>query len=540
MHPDEFNNIGPIDNLRELSEVITAVVNHILVVATENTSTGQWYIDYDDVSDIITEEDYLTYFDLITSELMDREEVLDLDTSDHTFDIVCGLAWCKNYELLPDEDFEYGYEELRPAPSMARLAEIGQKAVDHLVLEDTSAKFQAEDLGISAKELEYTRNYMGLDRNADTVHQLLPVMSNTLITAESYENLVISSAMQHEDLKATGNKDPICVAFKVCVNSLGQIIDPTMSAEEKALYRAIFENRSSLNSHCYGAMVNSQPTIVLCRALDSPLEDPYQRHAVTAMTAGYASAMLREANVHITYGRGTGEDGKDEIMAFLPATTSMEHIGAFDRKFTAVMDTLPHTWNAHWAAAQYDALLTHVTEKMAGDQHIAPWTRSNPEQAAIFACESLGKYIGEHQYEIDQAKLTHNTEKLMHLSKKLDVTTCPKTRDRVLSDGIFASDRDLSRRLRLYAEEPGRQDPFLVPKGQLLLAMEKMGYEPGFSPMTFMQGYSPDDAREVRSVVEGLPRLSLFQQIRSAEQRKSQPMDPGIGPDREKEKGREI
>ena len=97
MHPDELTNVGPIDNLRELSEVITAVVNRILVVATENTSTGQWYIDYDDVSDIITKEDYLTYFDLIASELMDREEVLDLDTSDHTFDIVCGLAWCKNY-----------------------------------------------------------------------------------------------------------------------------------------------------------------------------------------------------------------------------------------------------------------------------------------------------------------------------------------------------------------------------------------------------------------------------------------------------------
>ena len=122
-----------IDNLRELSEVVTNVANRIVEVATENTSSGQYYVDYDDVSDLISHEDYLQYMDLIESELYGREEILDLDRDGEEFDVNCGLAWCKNYEPLPEEDFSYGYLDIRPAPSLAHLADIGKATVDHLV-----------------------------------------------------------------------------------------------------------------------------------------------------------------------------------------------------------------------------------------------------------------------------------------------------------------------------------------------------------------------------------------------------------------------
>lgn len=106
-----------IDNVRELSDVVTNVANRIIEVATGNTTSGQYYVDYDDFSDLISHEDYLQYADLIASELYGREEILDLDRDGEEFDVNCGLAWCKNYEPLPEEDFSYGYLDVRPAPS---------------------------------------------------------------------------------------------------------------------------------------------------------------------------------------------------------------------------------------------------------------------------------------------------------------------------------------------------------------------------------------------------------------------------------------
>lgn len=527
----------PINNLHDLSETVTDVVNRILETVTENTSTGQYYVDYDDVSDLISHQDYLSYFDLIAEELHGREEVLDLDTSDHVFDVVCGLAWCPNYELLPDEDFEFGYEQLRPAPSLARLAQIGQKAVDHLVLEDTTAKFKPEDLGITEEELEYTRNNMGLNRERWAEHKMLPPLSASLVTAESYENLLLRAEMQRDRLFHTGVKDPRETVYDVCVNEYGQVLGNTLSTPDKALYAQIFAGCADLCSHCCGAVINGQPSLILSHDLAPSSEDPYTRQAVTAMTAGFVRAMLGEANVQITYGCGTGADGKDDLLAIVPTDVSLSLLHEFDKKFTAVLECSANTWSPYWAATQYDALLQNVKEQMSADPHIAPWTRSNPEQAAIFACESLGEYIGEHQYDADQARLTHNKEKLDYLIHKLDVTTCDKTCDRMTSEGIFTADRDLSRRLCLYTDTRASQDSFLIPKGQLRLALNKLGYEPDYPLVGFMETYTPDAAREVRSVMESLPRLSLFQQVRMAEQSKD--TSPAVRPEQEKEPGHE-
>lgn len=43
-----------IDNVRELCEVVTNVANRIVEVATGNTTSGQYYVDYDDFSDLIS------------------------------------------------------------------------------------------------------------------------------------------------------------------------------------------------------------------------------------------------------------------------------------------------------------------------------------------------------------------------------------------------------------------------------------------------------------------------------------------------------
>lgn len=524
--------MNQICNLRDLSESVTSVVNRILETVTENTSTGQYYVDYDDVSDLISHQDYLTYFDLIANELSGREEVLDLDTSDHVFDVVCGLAWCPNYELLPDEDFEFGYEQLRPAPSMARLAEIGQNAVDHLVLEDTTSKFKAEDLGISDPEVEYTRNNMGLNRERYAEHKTLPCLSTSLVTTESYENLLIGSEQQRDRIYQTGRKEPQETVYDVCVNEYGQVLGDSLSAADKALYAQIFAGSPDLSSRCCGAIVNGKASLILSHDLVPSSEDPFTRQAVTAMTAGFVSAMLRDANVQITYGCGTGADGKDELLAIVPTDVPLSLLHEFDDKFTAALECTYHTFNYYWAASQYDFLLHTVKEKMSTDLHIAPWTRSNPEQAAIFACEALGEYIGEHQYEADQARLTHNKEKLDYLINKLDVTTCHKTCEKVSFQGVFTADRDLSRRLCLYTDHRPSQDCFLVPKGQLRLALNKLGYKPDYPLVGFLETYTPDTAKEVRSVVDEMPRLSLFQQVRMAEEAKG--TNPAARPEQEK------
>lgn len=96
--------------IEDLADVINEVVNYIVRYSCEKTTTGNYVMEHDDVSHIISEEDYLKYFDLIAAELVSREEVLDLDTSYNMLDAVYGLTWCPNYEVLKEEEGIPGFE----------------------------------------------------------------------------------------------------------------------------------------------------------------------------------------------------------------------------------------------------------------------------------------------------------------------------------------------------------------------------------------------------------------------------------------------
>lgn len=101
-----------ISSLKELNNVINDVVNDIVKVCTEHTSTGNWYVSYNDVSDLISEEDFLKYFDFIRDELLSREEVLELNvTENREFDVTFGLDYCPNYEWCDGDEVIFDMTE---------------------------------------------------------------------------------------------------------------------------------------------------------------------------------------------------------------------------------------------------------------------------------------------------------------------------------------------------------------------------------------------------------------------------------------------
>ena len=115
-----------ITTISELDQVITNIANRCIELCVQHSSTGNWIVDHEDLSDLISEEDYLRFYDFIADEISSREEVLDLDTADHKLDIIIGLAWCKNYTPLNDSEEEQalakeaGSCEVKPLMSMSQ------------------------------------------------------------------------------------------------------------------------------------------------------------------------------------------------------------------------------------------------------------------------------------------------------------------------------------------------------------------------------------------------------------------------------------
>ncbi len=129
-----------ICSLEDLSDVITAVVNRAVEKGATSTTSGNYYMGYEAFSDLITEEDYLHYFDLIVYELQGREELLDLEVlyDSHELDCNFGLDYCPSYQFCEgDEEIFGSFEEWEQTPtkpvsqplSMHRMALIGENAV---------------------------------------------------------------------------------------------------------------------------------------------------------------------------------------------------------------------------------------------------------------------------------------------------------------------------------------------------------------------------------------------------------------------------
>ena len=145
-----------INNLQQLSETITAVATKALETAAENSTSSNWIVDYEDVSELISEEDFHKYFEFIYYEINSREEVLDLVRDGDAFDLILGTDYCKAYEPTPEEgDMEYGTEDIAQVPSMASLAKIGQQVLT--MLQQGKDIIRAADIDLSVtKEEEKT------------------------------------------------------------------------------------------------------------------------------------------------------------------------------------------------------------------------------------------------------------------------------------------------------------------------------------------------------------------------------------------------
>lgn len=169
-----------IETLSELSEVITQVVNRVVDVSTKQTSTGNWIMEYPDVMDLISEQDYYQYFELIAEELRARDEVLDLDSNDHQLDAIYGLSYCSNYEWCDGDERVFGCDRaqwertFQPKPvsqplSMSRMAELGEKAIAYVLKHPAlSLNNLTQSIGITPSELEQLIRHAPLERQVDT------------------------------------------------------------------------------------------------------------------------------------------------------------------------------------------------------------------------------------------------------------------------------------------------------------------------------------------------------------------------------------
>lgn len=528
-----------IDNLRELNDVITNVANRIVEVATGNTSSGQYYVDYDDVSDLITHEDYLQYVDLIASELYGREEILELDRDGEEFDVNCGLAWCKNYEPLPDEDFSYGYLDVRPAPSLTHLADIGKNTVDHLVKKGPFANLYGEDLGVSELDKNYVKAYQQQD------HQIVAHVPQPMHDLPcgwlSYKEMQIQSQQRRQE----GRRPMLEWAFNVAGQDISAPgIREQHPQEFKALKDSIKLPNHATEFSRTGAFLYGKPALVYNLTLKNELAgheyDP-EFHAKTAMMAAHLKKALEHYNVNITYGIETGDASDkycspaDEILAFVPADAAPANIAQFEKDLSKVLEEMPLTQDISWVAKQYAAALSALPEYAA--QPSGHWLSEHPDtwqDVAARACEQLGVRVGELQSDILAARKTGDEKRLESLASYCSFTAdgSQDYLDECLCFADRAVRRDYSSPVVLYTEpcsadrKYAPDDRFTIPAGKLKAMLPDLGYDADTPLMVFLNGYTCEVAQEAKALHEerkSKAKPTLDQQMKNAENRRQDP-----------------
>lgn len=159
------NRLGNIESLQELNDVINKVVNYIVETSTEHTSSSNWYVGYEDVDNLISQEDFEKYFNLIGSELRGREEVSDLEIEGNEFSVTYYLDYCPNYQWcqgdeevfhMSEEEWEKNYQckAVSQPLSLTRLAEIGDKAIPFILSQFNNGLEELQkSLGMTEEEL---------------------------------------------------------------------------------------------------------------------------------------------------------------------------------------------------------------------------------------------------------------------------------------------------------------------------------------------------------------------------------------------------
>lgn len=102
-----FKQVSTIGSLSDLIITIRLVVQCLIEYATGTTVSGQKYVGWDNVSHLITYEDWVEYFTIIHSELLNREEILEVDQTsngEYEFDILLSYLYCPCYVPADGED----------------------------------------------------------------------------------------------------------------------------------------------------------------------------------------------------------------------------------------------------------------------------------------------------------------------------------------------------------------------------------------------------------------------------------------------------
>ncbi len=154
-----------IETLDQMNDAVNAVCNRILDIVAKESTSGQQFVSFDDLSDLITRDDYLQYGHLIARELSAREEVMEEVVFENgEFDVNIGLVYCQAYEWMPGDEETFGCTEeeweqqeakpVQPLLSKTRMAEIGQAAVAYIM--ESSKDFVTdltECVGLSMEEV---------------------------------------------------------------------------------------------------------------------------------------------------------------------------------------------------------------------------------------------------------------------------------------------------------------------------------------------------------------------------------------------------
>jgi len=83
------------NTLSILNKRLESLVAYMLATGTEQTTTGNYIFSFDELQEPF--EFVCEHEEIIADMLAANEKVLDIDTSDHQFDIIFGLDWCPNY-----------------------------------------------------------------------------------------------------------------------------------------------------------------------------------------------------------------------------------------------------------------------------------------------------------------------------------------------------------------------------------------------------------------------------------------------------------
>ena len=149
-----------IQDLHELNDTIQLVVNELVDQASQNTRTDTNSFTHKNVEQLISQDDFNLYFQLIAAELRKREGIRGVTVGDDhfqdsRFDVVYRPDHVPEHERSLADRTQDLSQYLSISLSPSRLAEIGQAAIPYVLeTSETAIDDLTEQLGLSMEELD--------------------------------------------------------------------------------------------------------------------------------------------------------------------------------------------------------------------------------------------------------------------------------------------------------------------------------------------------------------------------------------------------